>query len=305
MNGRVAMTTCQRVRTLVVLFAAGLATLVLPAVGAVAGTPRCFGQRATIVGTSRADVIRGTPRADVILALGGADEISGRGGDDRICGGRGNDRISAGAGGFDVLFGQGGNDELLGGGGFDVLLGGLGDDLVDGGLGAFDVVSVFFAQGPTTVDLAAGTSTGEGTDEIRSVEQVEGSNFDDTITGDAGPNRFYANAGDDVIEGGDGLDSIRYIFATGPVTVDLAAGTATGEGSDTIAGVEFVDGSDFDDTINGDAASNVLTGGSGDDVIGGGDGNDTLDGGDGNDTLDGGIGTDVCTNGETVSTCES
>jgi Ca2+-binding RTX toxin-like protein len=197
-----------------------------------------------------------------------------------------------------------GSDEFLGGGGFDVLLGGPGDDLVDGGRGAFDVVSVFFAQGPTTVDLTAGISTGEGTDELRAIEQVESSRFVDTMTGDAGANRFYANAGDDVINGGDGLDTIRYIFASGPVTVDLAAGTATGEGSDTLTGIESVDGSDFDDTISGDAGLNILTGGSGDDVIGGADGDDVLDGEDGSDTLDGGTGTDSCTNGETVRNCE-
>jgi Ca2+-binding RTX toxin-like protein len=305
MDRRIAMKRRTWGRVLVVVLGAVLATLLLPAAGAVAGTPRCFGQRATIVGSARGDVIRGTRGADVIVALGGADVIDGRGGDDRICGGRGNDRIAAGSGSFDVLFGQAGNDELLGGSGLDILLGGPGDDFVDGGLGAFDVVSVFLAPGPTTVDLAAGISTGDGTDELRNVEQVEGSHFDDTITGDAAANYFYPHAGDDTILGGDGIDTIRYIFAAGGVTVDLAAGTAIGDGSDTLSGVESVDGSDFGDTITGDAGPNVLTGGSGDDVIDGADGDDSLDGGDGNDTLDGGVGTDVCVDGETVGNCEA
>jgi Ca2+-binding RTX toxin-like protein len=292
------------VRALVVLLTAGLATMVLPAVQALARTPRCFGDRATIVGTARADAIRGTAGDDVIVALGGADVISGRGGDDRICGGNGNDRIVAGPGGFDVLFGEAGNDELLGGGGFDVLLAGAGNDLVDGGRGSFDIVSVFFAPGPTTVDLAAGTSTGEGTDEIRAVEQVEGSAFDDAMTGDASANSFYPYAGNDVVVGAEGLDTVRYIFSTAAVTVDLTAGTATGDGSDTLSTIEAVDGSDHNDTITGSAGLNILTGGSGDDVINGADGDDLLDGGDGSDSLDGGIGTDTCTNGETVLNCE-
>ena len=292
-----------RARLLLALFATGLATLLLPTVSAVAGAPRCFGERATIVGTARGEVIRGTPRADVIVALGGADVINGRGGNDVICGGRGNDRIVAGAGNFDVLFGQSGDDELLGGGGFDLLVGGSGDDLVDGGGGEFDAASFFFAPAAVTVDLAAGTATGDGSDVIQAVEQVEGSRFNDTITGDAGANGFYPEGGDDVIVGGDGLDTIYYLFATGPVTVDLAAGTATGEGSDSLTGVENVAGSDFGDTISGDAGPNTITGGPGDDVLNGADGNDILDGEDGNDTLDGGAGTDTCS-GETVSNCE-
>jgi hypothetical protein len=100
----------------------------------------------------------------------------------------------------------------------------------------------------------------------------------DTITGDAGANGFYPEGGDDVIVGGDGLDTTYYLFATGPVTVDLTAGTATGEGSDSLTGVENIEGSDFDDTISGDAGPNTITGGPGDDVINGADGNDVLEG---------------------------
>jgi len=77
-----------RARLLPALVATGLATLLLPTVWAVAGIPRCFGERATIVGTARGEVIRGTPRADVIVALGGADVINGRGGNDLARGSR-------------------------------------------------------------------------------------------------------------------------------------------------------------------------------------------------------------------------
>jgi hypothetical protein len=59
---------------------------------------RCFGRKATIVGTHSQDVLVGTRRRDVIAALGDADTVRGRGGNDLICGGAGRDRIFGGAG---------------------------------------------------------------------------------------------------------------------------------------------------------------------------------------------------------------
>jgi Ca2+-binding RTX toxin-like protein len=72
------------------------------------------------------------------------------------------------------------------------------------------------------------------------------------------------------------------------VTVDIAAGTATGDasvGSDTFTDVSRVRGSNFDDTISGGAGFNVLEGQGGNDTIQGRGGNDTLTGGAGNDTF--------------------
>jgi Ca2+-binding RTX toxin-like protein len=60
------------------------------------------------------------------------------------------------------------------------------------------------------------------------------------------------------------------------VTVSLAAGTATGQGSDTLATIEHVTGSAYADTLTGDSNANTLTGGAGNDQIGGGAGADTL-----------------------------
>jgi uncharacterized delta-60 repeat protein len=59
---------------------------------------RCFGHRATIVGTAKPDEIEGTPHRDVIAALGGADKVRALGGDDVICGGRGRDSLGGGPG---------------------------------------------------------------------------------------------------------------------------------------------------------------------------------------------------------------
>jgi Ca2+-binding RTX toxin-like protein len=48
--------------------------------------PTCFGQPATIVGTSAGDMLQGTDGPDVIVGRGGQDTIYGLGGDDLICG---------------------------------------------------------------------------------------------------------------------------------------------------------------------------------------------------------------------------
>jgi Ca2+-binding RTX toxin-like protein len=164
------------------------------------------------------------------------------------------------------------------------------------------------------IDLAAGTATGEGSDTLQSIEEAGGTDFDDTITGDSRQNFFQGNGGDDTIDGAGGLDWVEFLVAPGPVTVDLTAGTTTGDGSDTLIGIERVNGSRFGDSITGDAGQNFLDGRGGNDVINGADGddivvgdrgNDSLDGGNGTDEAYGGPGTDTCTNAETVTNCEA
>src|SRR5262249_38959393 len=93
--------------------------------------------------------------------------------------------------------------------------------------------------------------------------------------------------GDDTITGN--FDTrISFVSAAAGVMVDMAAGTAIGDasvGRDVFTGVSQVRGSDFDDTISGDAGDNVLEGQDGNDTIQGRGGNDTLTGGAGNDTF--------------------
>jgi Ca2+-binding RTX toxin-like protein len=102
--------------------------------------------------------------------------------------------------------------------------------------------------------------------------------------------------GADTMDGGDGIDWLRYLESTEGVTVDLSvqlqvsAGDADG---DVISGFENVQGSDHGDQISGDDGANYLIGFAGDDDISGGAGRDSIRGGEGADTLDGG--TDVDT----------
>jgi Ca2+-binding RTX toxin-like protein len=273
---------------------------------ALAAAPKCLGKKATIVGSARADLIKGTAKADVIVGLAGSDVIKGLGGGDRICGGKGKDKVIGGDA-SDLLLGNEGNDALSGGAGNDVFFGGAGNDTFSGGAGIDDLASYFFAPSGVQADLAAGTATGgEGTDTLTGIEDLEGSRFDDTLTGDSGWNFFFPGGGNDtVVGGGDVRDRVDFSFSSNAVVVDLTAGTATGEGTDTLTGIGQVSGSRHDDMITGDANPNTLFGGAGNDTISGAAGDDTLDGMDGTDTLDGGDGTDTCKNGETVASCEA
>ena len=79
-----------------------------------------------------------------------------------------------------------------------------------------------------------------------------------------------------------------------PITIDLPAGTLTGDGTDTLGGVEGGEGSTHDDVMIGDAAGNSFTFlNEGTDTVDAGTGDDLVDGGDGADDLDGGTGVDV------------
>lgn len=190
---------------------------------------------------------------------------------------------------FNELLGGEGDDSLVGDAGLDLLRGDAGDDVLDGGSNN-DVAVFADSEGPVDVDLGAGSSTGNGADNILGVEAVFGSDHDDTIEGDEGDNYLFGSGGNDVITGGGGFDYAVYWRAPNGVTADLAAGTATGEGDDTLAGISGLIGSDFDDTLSGDAAANYLDGYAGNDALDGRDGDDLFVGRDGNDNFIGGEG---------------
>ncbi len=105
---------------------------------------------------------------------------------------------------------------------------------------------------------------------------------------------FVGGAGDDVMDGGEGLfDTVDYSSGSAKkVTVDLVAGTAKGEGNDTLINIENVIGSKGSDSITGSAGDNMLDGGNGNDKLVGNGGNDTLYGGAGNDSIVAGFGND-------------
>ena len=124
-------------------------------------------------------------------------DFQGTSGNDVLSGGDLNDTLSGGAG-HDNLYGQSGDDEIAGG---------LGADVIDGGAGT-DNASYSASDEAVTVDLSAGTGSGghaEG-DVLSNVENVTGSIYSDSLTGDGGVNTLDGGYGDDTLSGGLGDD---------------------------------------------------------------------------------------------------
>ncbi|MEO1397515.1 MAG: calcium-binding protein [Pseudomonadota bacterium] len=219
-----------------------------------------------VTGSKFDDVLAGDGGKNRLNGGEGNDELFGRGGDDRLHGGKGNDLLDGGEGN-DRLLGGEGEDELFGRAGDDRLFGGKGADLIDGGEGMDRVIYRKSSEG-VTVDLTFGTGTGgdaEG-DRLVSIENVVGSEHDDTITGNGEANVLAGRGGDDYLSGFGGNDRLN--------------------------------GGSGDDKLFGDDGGDRLFGGLGEDMLFGGLGNDKLFGGDDNDILNGGEGADRMDGGE-------
>jgi Ca2+-binding RTX toxin-like protein len=108
---------------------------------------------------------------------------------------------------------------INGGEGGDLLIGADGNDTLDGGTAGrdpdFDWVSYSGATGAVTVNLGAGTATGDasvGSDVLLNIDGAFGSNYGDALTGwERQPvvqrpkyEWFQGNGGNDTIDGGRG-----------------------------------------------------------------------------------------------------
>ncbi|MDQ3478382.1 MAG: hypothetical protein M3438_04400, partial [Pseudomonadota bacterium] len=245
------------------------------------------------------------------------DTIDGTAGDDALTGTSANETFN-GYGGDDYMIGAGGNDNHNGGEGNDRLDGGEGDDTLAGGRG-YDGIVYTSALSGVTVDLsltAAQNTGGAGFDTLSSIEDVSGSEFADTITGNASDNFLSGRGGNDVIVGGAGADRLRggtgadrmtggtgkdtyYVDDIGDVVVELVNEGTTDRVESSISytltnNVEqlALTGSS---AINGtgNALANLIVGNNAVNTLTGGDGGDTLNGGRGADILVGGIGNDT------------
>ena len=285
--------------TLATTLATLAAAVVLPTTpAAAAGT--CDGRVATIVVPDAPDAwatapVAGTPGDDVIVGTDRRDTIDGGGGHDTVCG----------LAGADVIAGGDGDDRLFGGldGAYspddgyygDTVAPGPGDDHVDLGhdpqsqdlhsvdRGFWDRVSFAGAAGPVSVDLTAGTATGEGTDTIAPVVHAAGavgSDHADLLVGTVGPDWVTGLGGDDTILTGDGPDHVE--ADEGP---DDEPGSRPGN-----------------DVVDAGAGRDQVTGGWGADLLGGGDGRDSIFVTDGEGArAEGGAGADyVSGNGRTT-----
>ena len=106
-------------------------------------------------------------------------------------------------------------------------------------------------------------------------------------------NAYVPGAGDDRLVGAAHAGNIVWFRgARRGVLVDLRAGTARGQGADTLRRINVVLGGSHSDSVFGDVGADDLEGLRGDDVLVGRSGDDFLQGRRGSDRLNGGIGDD-------------
>lgn len=295
----------------------------------------------TIYGRGRSDGISGGDGHDLILgdswdtekdrARADRDDLAGGEGNDWLVGFRGVDEIDAGPG----------DDFVSGGPHWDLLVPGAGDDVVRGGWGQ-DYVFYQRSPAPISVDLAGGSITGEGDDEVTSLEFISGTAFDDHMSGSgrreilAGGGgsdvlaalggddlllpdlvgsstggvipHVGASVGDDVVDGGEGTDQVMY-FGWEPqaLTIDLTAGTAEGHGSDALRAIEDVSAGAYDpiEIVGTDGPNRLFTFSGTPDRIDARGGDDTIYVDGGHDEVDGGEGFDTCEHAEVERNCEA
>lgn len=236
------------------------------------------------------DDIRATEFNDGLTGSAGANSFWGLAGADTLRGGDGVDS---------ALYGE---DYLHGG------TAGINANLVTGqivdGYGHVDtVVSIENVYGTEAADTMQGDAAENrffgygGNDTMRggdSHDDLLGGDGNDAIFGEGGDDELGGGAGNDTLDGGAGEDLVRYLDASGGVTLNLATGTASdGDGgTDVLTSIEHAHGSENGDSLTGDTGANELSGFGGDDSLYGGVGADTLLGGAGYDYLEGGSGDD-------------
>lgn len=270
---------------------------------------------AIINGTSGDDqtaATNGTPQSDIITLFEGDDQTRPGDGADTIYGGPGRDRVSyidsSGGVSVNLITGLGSGSFAAGDRYFgiedvfasrfnDVLTGNNSDNLLDGFEGAD---TIYAGGGADTVIGGDGSDQLFGSDGNDQLFGEDGTDFlyggnnndiliaggdNDFLYGGNGDDALAGGAGADSISGGAGTDIISYFNSASAVNVNLNTGTATGgdAAGDTFSGIEGIEGSEHNDRLTGNSASNNLFGG---------DGNDVLDGLGGADTMRGGLGND-------------
>ncbi|WP_431285045.1 Calx-beta domain-containing protein [Humitalea sp. 24SJ18S-53] len=314
-----------------------------------------LGFAGTMSGSSASDLVVGGRLDDYIQGYAGDDVLIGGAGADTLDGGSNvdwasyetsNSSIKASLGDASINTGDASGDSyvsienlrgslygdwlggdrldnrLEGGYGDDTLTGGAGGDVLDGGAGSDIASYVDSATGVKASLSALAGDTGDAAgDKYISIENLEGSSFNDWLTGDGQNNNLYGLSGDDRLEGGAGDDTLyggagadkldggsgRDVASYETSELGIFASLAkpsdnTGDAAgDVYIGIEILRGSRFADTLVGSAAADRLEGGNGDDLLIGGAGADQLSGGGGIDT----VSYETASEGITVSLAKS
>ncbi len=292
----------------------------------VVSVPSSYRGSLTINGGDGNDTLNSSA-VDFAVTLSGGngnDRLTSGGKADFLEGDEGADTLNSGAGN-DTLRGGGGKDSLSADSGDDQLEGGTGNDTLNGGLGNDRVVEITTQNFVLTNTQLVGTST----DVLSGIESAElfGGTQNNTLDASRftlGSVTLHGGAGDDILlgagfsgllDGGDGVDTIKQT-STGNQTISDSlvggAGLATkelisieaaqlstvGRASVTLNATAFtgrvtLNGGTGNDTLLGSSGGGSLCGLNGNDLIFGGSGDELLMGASGGDTLDGGLGDDT------------
>jgi Ca2+-binding RTX toxin-like protein len=177
----------------------------------------------------------------------------------------------------DTLTGNAGANVLNGGSGIDTLTGNDGSDTyyVDNTGDTVTEINALSTGGTDLVCSFLSTYTLTPNVENGRISTTAASN----LTGNTLNNDLYAGAGNNTLNGGTGIDTASYLYATAAVTVSLeraGAQVTVGSGSDTLTSIEKLTGSRFSDTLTGNSTANTLNGGLGNDILTSGAGADFI-----------------------------
>jgi Ca2+-binding RTX toxin-like protein len=208
-----------------------------------------------VTGTDQSDVIVGDGKANTLIGNGGDDVLQGGGGNDYLDGGAGNDRfIEFGANhGGDVIHGGGDVDTVVYTHGGGVTLGATDPDhavkvtLAEPGNAG---TAIMFVDGPSP--LSPPTAV---VDYLYDIQNVTGSDFNDTLIGNSQDNTLLGGFGEDSLSGSGGKDLLNggpgHDVLTGGADADTFQFSDLGVGAngDTITdfttGVDHIDFSPF------------------------------------------------------------
>ena len=245
--------------------------------------------------------LTGSSYADTLTGNAGSNTLNGGAGVDTMTGGDGNDtyyvdnvndvvietNATASTGGTDQVYSSlsaytlsanvengrintTGTANLTGNSLGNILYAGAGNNVFDGAAGT-DTVTYLYATAGVTLNLeitAAQATGGSGSDTLLSIENLVGSSYADTLTGNAGNNYLTGGTGDDTLSGGVGNDVLigglgadNLTGGTGADRFDFNILTELGLTSttwDTITDFKTSDGDKID--LQGVDANTALTG---------------------------------------------
>lgn len=279
-------------------------------------------------GNDVANVLEGDDGDDILDALGDRDEIFGHGGNDILIAGAGSDMLNGGAGNDMFYFAASFTEYELS---RDPDTGNIivshvkpsnaenstgVDELVDMDDGDHVVFTDISFTGKQLKEAIIGGSTLNGDDKDNLMflnsdgtpvnglhvangfggdDQIFGSTENDQLNGGDGDDLLLPGLGDDEANGGAGSDTFQVLAgANREMVVSLLAGTAFGQGRDTLTSIENVivtAGQNHE--VEGNDDANAIYTGDGIDVISGRGGDDMIDAGGEDDYIVGGAGSDV------------